>query len=908
MAAAASAPEPSPDILQWLKSLPVAPEYHPTLGEFQDPISYILKIEPEAAKYGICKIIPPLPPPPKKTAIANLSRSFAARHPSGQPAFTTRHQQIGFCPRKPRPVQKPVWQSGESYTLQQFEAKAKQFERAHLRRNSKRALSALEIESLFWKASADKPFSVEYANDMPGSAFAAVGGSKCGETVAETAWNMRGASRAKGSLLRFMKEEIPGVTSPMVYVAMLFSWFAWHVEDHDLHSLNYLHMGAGKTWYGVPRDAAVAFEEVVRIHGYGGEVNPVAESVVFLLFKQLTVVHTDLMAVTFAILGEKTTVMSPEVLIGAGIPCCRLVQNAGEFVVTFPRAYHSGFSHGFNCGEAANIATPEWLRVAKEAAIRRASINYPPMVSHFQLLYALALSLCSRIPASISNEPRSSRLKGKKRSEGEIIVKELFVRNVIANNRLLNTLLEKGSSCILLPQDSSDVSLSRNARVGSQIRVKHRLPLGLCSPLDAVEASFRLYSEDIRLDDNTENSDLNGFGSMMGTFVTLCHGTRPYVKYSQCSSNDLCRPSSDMQNMDSEKEGRSQADGLLGQALFACVKCGILSFACMAVVQPREAAARYLMSADCSLFSDQIIDAGVLIDLHSSADRTVDSSSLNASSPGSVEKDDNGVLYDILIQSADYQVQLTDQRKEPASDTKEKGVSSLDLLAFAYGDSSDSDEEAIQPEISPSANENNLRDVSLTSNNDLQLQSKHQISSSKCNSLSKLPSGETEFFECSLQDKMGNSVSEEPHRLVGTSGNLKRPANWETPAGVSNSLEVGQRKLDSSGITYNGTSKIHRCEVKTDNSEINSVDLSVHCGPAFSFSDRTGSGKLIEPAHFGNIDTAMRNAQIPFVQRSDKDSSRMHIFCLEHAIEVEKKLRQIGGAHVMLLCHPGNLL
>lgn len=106
------------------------------------------------------------------------------------------------------------------------------------------------------------------------------------------------------------------------------------------------------------------------------------------------------------------------------------MQNAGEFVVTFPRAYHTGFSHGeralefillylshyrwclcfyvnqndywlncyvgFNCGEAANIATPEWLRVANDAAIRRASINYPPMVSHFQLLYDLALALCSR--------------------------------------------------------------------------------------------------------------------------------------------------------------------------------------------------------------------------------------------------------------------------------------------------------------------------------------------------------------------------------------------------------------------------------------------------------------------------------------------------------------------------------
>lgn len=57
---------------------------------------------------------------------------------------------------------------------------------------------------------------------------------------------------------------------------------------------------------------------------------------------------------------------------------------------------------GFNCGEAANIATPEWLRVAKEAAIRRAAINCPPMVSHFQLLYDLALSLCSRFVFSLN--------------------------------------------------------------------------------------------------------------------------------------------------------------------------------------------------------------------------------------------------------------------------------------------------------------------------------------------------------------------------------------------------------------------------------------------------------------------------------------------------------------------------
>lgn len=283
------------DVLSWLKTLPLAPEFHPTLAEFQDPIAYIFKIEKEASQYGICKIVPPVPPAPRKTAISNLNRSLAERaaatgasstsSSTSGPTFTTRQQQIGFCPRKPRPVLKPVWESGEYYTFQQFETKAKNFEKTYLKKcNSKKTpLSALEIESLYWKATVDKPFSVEYANDMPGSAFMPVRNSQevVGEvvTVGETAWNMRGVSRAKGSLLRFMKEEIPGVTSPMVYIAMMFSWFAWHAEDHDLHSLNYLHIGASKTWYGVPMDAANAFEEVVRVHGYGGEINPLGESV-----------------------------------------------------------------------------------------------------------------------------------------------------------------------------------------------------------------------------------------------------------------------------------------------------------------------------------------------------------------------------------------------------------------------------------------------------------------------------------------------------------------------------------------------------------------------------------------------------------------------------------------------------
>lgn len=87
-------------------------------------------------------------------------------------------------------------------------------------------------------------------------------------TVGETAWNMREVSRSDGSLLKFVKKDNPGVTSPMVYSAILFDWLAWHVEDHDLHILNYMHMGAGETWCSVVAEAAPAFEDVIRVQGY----------------------------------------------------------------------------------------------------------------------------------------------------------------------------------------------------------------------------------------------------------------------------------------------------------------------------------------------------------------------------------------------------------------------------------------------------------------------------------------------------------------------------------------------------------------------------------------------------------------------------------------------------------------
>lgn len=762
--------EAPPEVFAWLKSMPVAPEYHPTLAEFQDPISYIFKIEKEASKYGICKIVPPVPASSKKTAIANLNRSLAAKNPNSSPTFTTRQQQVGFCPRRHQPVHKSVWQSGENYTLGEFEAKAKNFEKGYLKRKDKRPLTALEIETLYWKATVDKPVSVEYANDMPGSAFVPVNVKKLREageavTVGETAWNMRGVSRANGSLLRFMKEEIPGVTSPMVYVAMLFSWFAWHVEDHDLHSLNYLHMGSGKTWYGVPRDAAVAFEEVVRVNGYGEEINPL---------------------VTFAILGEKTTVMSPEEFISAGIPCCRLVQNAGEFVVTFPRAYHSGFSHGFNCGEAANIATPEWLRVAKEAAIRRASINCPPMVSHSQLLYDLALALCSRVPMSISAEPRSSRLKDKKKGEGETLVKELFVQNIIHNNDLLH-LLANGSPCVLLPNNFTDASVKYSDL--SQSKIKPKVTFGLCNLKEAKRTSS---SSNCMLErTNKEVKKLKDFYSVKGKVTSLSERDRTWSSFH-----------GDEGDHDGKRENCTHSDGL---GMFSCVTCGILSFDCVAVIQPTDAASQYLMAADCSFFNDWAVGSDV------------NTPALKSSS-GMVAKSEHEGLYDVPIQSADYQIQIEDQDLQVVSyAATPKETSALGLLALTYGNSSDSEE-----------------------------------------------------------DQEPGSEFEHDTSAIAYAG-----------SGDESPFQKDRKK------------ETVECSVEFDDTP---VPMESNCGQD-KFGNLMTKSHSVDMAKFSNALVPIESTSISFVPKSNEDSSRTHVFCLEHAVEVEQQLRSIGGVHILLLCH-----
>lgn len=159
--------------------------------------------------------------------------------------------------------------------------------------------------------------------------------------------------------------ELPGVTQPMLYVGMWRALFGWHTEDMELNSINFLHHGAPKLWYCVPPKYASRFESLAA-GMFPEDANSCKE---FLRHKGVTI--------------------SPTALAKAGIPVQRCIQRAGEFMLTFPRAYHAGFNAGFNVAESVNFASFRWLefgRCAKSCSCEQYSvrIDVDEMVSRVQ--------------------------------------------------------------------------------------------------------------------------------------------------------------------------------------------------------------------------------------------------------------------------------------------------------------------------------------------------------------------------------------------------------------------------------------------------------------------------------------------------------------------------------------------
>jgi len=188
------------------------------------------------------------------------------------------------------------------------------------------------------------------------------------EFYKESYWNLNNIPNAPDSILQHIKVGINGINVPWMYFGNLFSSFCWHNEDNYLYSINYHHWGAPKLWYGIPgtkKDAA-GLEQVFKS---------------YLSMKMRDV--PDL-------LHHITTMFSPRLLQTADVPVCKLIQHPGEFVVTFPRAFHGGFSMGPNAGEAVNFATHDWIVHGADASERYRSFARPAVFSHDRLTFTMA--------------------------------------------------------------------------------------------------------------------------------------------------------------------------------------------------------------------------------------------------------------------------------------------------------------------------------------------------------------------------------------------------------------------------------------------------------------------------------------------------------------------------------------
>lgn len=146
------------------------------------------------------------------------------------------------------------------------------------------------------------------------------------------------------SIFIFFYQSLGGITTPYLYFGMWRSTFAWHTEDMDLYSINYLHFGAPKTWFAVPPCHARDLERLAA-QNFRNSSEDCA-----------------------AFLRHRNFIIHPDVLRKNSIPVHKIMQNPNEFIVTFPLGYHFGYNNDFNCAEATNFAMPRWVDYGKRAS------------------------------------------------------------------------------------------------------------------------------------------------------------------------------------------------------------------------------------------------------------------------------------------------------------------------------------------------------------------------------------------------------------------------------------------------------------------------------------------------------------------------------------------------------------
>ncbi|XP_014667621.1 PREDICTED: lysine-specific demethylase 5B-like [Priapulus caudatus] len=268
-------------------------------------------------------------------------------------------------------------QAKREYTLQSFGEMADAFKSDYFH-TPVHMVPPDTVETEFWRLTraVDEDVVVEYGADLStlekGSGFPTretADQFQGEEQYIESPWNLNNLAVMDNSILRYITADISGMKVPWVYVGMCFSTFCWHTEDHWSYSINYMHWGEPKTWYGVPGSSAELLEQAMRDQA-----------------PELFEAQPDLM-------HQLVTIMHPNLLMEKGVPVHKTNQQAGEFVVTFPRAYHAGFNQGYNCAEAVNFCPPDWFDFGRRS------------ISHYRMHRRYCVFSHDEVLCNLGNNP-----------------------------------------------------------------------------------------------------------------------------------------------------------------------------------------------------------------------------------------------------------------------------------------------------------------------------------------------------------------------------------------------------------------------------------------------------------------------------------------------------------------------
>ncbi|EEB08152.1 histone demethylase Jmj2 [Schizosaccharomyces japonicus yFS275] len=266
------------------------------------------------------------------------------------------------------------FEPGGSYTLSQFKKKDSSFKKRYFG-STIQSDHENEVESEYWRLmeSSDESMVVEYGADLSTTEFRSAFPTlrtDADDPYASDEWNLNRMPTTEKSLLQHIHSQISGITVPWLYVGMCFSTFCWHMEDNYTYSINYQHMGATKTWYGIPGTQADSLLELASS-----------------LAPEVILKEPDLM-------HQLNTIINPKTLLKNNVDVYFLDQHPNEFIITFPKAFHSGFNHGFNVNEAVNFAPADWLLNGHSlnSIIDYAKIGKQPAFSHDELLTSMCES------------------------------------------------------------------------------------------------------------------------------------------------------------------------------------------------------------------------------------------------------------------------------------------------------------------------------------------------------------------------------------------------------------------------------------------------------------------------------------------------------------------------------------